>query len=783
MAYDVTDRIQAEEALQQTDARYQSLFNSMSEGFALHDILYDESGQPADYRIVDVNLAFERLTGILRTTVIGRTLSEALPVDSQDWIRRFSPVAMTGESKHLELFSKSLEKHFGVIAYRTNENQLATVFTDISEQKSADSVRNWLSSFPELSPLPIFEINLENHISYQNPICQELFPDLIEQGSSHPLMSNVAGFKESFRVGGPDQAVFEVLVGNSWYKQTVLYVSDNQRLRIYSVDITDRVEAEAALRALNAQLEEAVYLRTQELQVANKKLKVDVRRRIEVEKALKNEQQRFYEVLEILPMYLVLLTPDYHIAFANRYFREHFGDPQDRLCYECLFKHKAPCENCESFKVFEVKGPHQWHWRGPNKRHYDVHDFPFKDSDGSSLILEMGIDVTEKVQAQDRLSALNAYNRSLIEASLDTLVTITTDGKIGDVNIATEVITGYNRDELIGTDFHNYFTDPDKARAGYQQVFDIGTVHDYELEIQHKNGFITPVAYNASLYRNAEGDVAGVFAGARDLTRLKESEKQLLRLNMALEEAMEKERIMHNELVQAEKFTAMGRMLASITHELNNPLQTIKNCLYLIQGDIPSKSQTAEFLTMASSETERISNLVAQLREIYRPHQEAQFESISLMTILEEVHSLLNVQLKQDHVRWIQEFSINQDMSKLSIMAAADQIKQVFINICVNAVEAMQPSGGALKVDLVLEEENPLEIGVKFHDSGPGISLGDQGKIFEPFFTTKSNGVGLGLAICYDIVKRHNGRIEISSKIGDGATFIVWLPLANGKDN
>ena len=466
VAYDVTERIQAEEALQQTDARYQSLFNSMSEGFALHEILYDESGQPADYRIVDVNLAFERLTGILRTTVIGRTLSEALPVDSQDWIRKFSPVAMTGESKHLELFSKSLEKHFGVIAYRPNENQLATVFTDISEQKSADSVRNWLSSFPELSPLPIFEIDLENHISYQNPICQELFPDLIAQGSSHPLMSNVAGFKESFRVGGPDQAVFEVLVGNAWYKQTVLYVSDNQRLRIYSVDITDRVEAEAALRALNAQLEEAVYLRTQELQVANKKLKVDVRRRIEVEKALKNEQQRFYEVLEILPMYLVLLTPDYHIAFANRYFREHFGDPQDRLCYECLFKHKAPCENCESFKVFEVKGPHQWHWRGPNKRHYDVHDFPFKDSDGSSLILEMGIDVTEKVQAQERLSALNAYNRSLIEASLDTLVTITTDGKIGDVNVATEVITGYNRDELIGTDFHNYFTDPEKARAG-----------------------------------------------------------------------------------------------------------------------------------------------------------------------------------------------------------------------------------------------------------------------------------------------------------------------------
>ncbi len=241
---------------------------------------------------------------------------------------------------------------------------------------------------------------------------------------------------------------------------------------------------------------------------------------------------------------------------------------------------------------------------------------------------------------------------------------------------------------------------------------------------------------------------------------------------------MEKERIMHNELVQAEKFTAMGRMLASITHELNNPLQTIKNCLYLIQGDIPSKSQAIEFLNMASSETERISNLVAQLREIYRPHQEEKVELLLLTPIIEEVHSLLKAQLQHEHVTWIQKSPVGDDVSELRIRASADQIKQVFINICMNAIEAMQPSGGELRVDLVLVEDNPHEIGVKFQDLGQGIALDDQVKLFEPFYTTKSNGVGLGLAICYDIVKRHNGRIEITSKIGDGATFIVWLPLS-----
>ena len=181
---------------------------------------------------------------------------------------------------------------------------------------------------------------------------------------------------------------------------------------------------------------------------------------------------------------------------------------------------------------------------------------------------------------------------------------------------------------------------------------------------------------------------------------------------------------------------------------------------------------------MASSETERISNLVAQLREIYRPHQEEKVELLLLTPIIEEVHSLLKAQLQHEHVTWIQKSPVGDDVSELRIRASADQIKQVFINICMNAIEAMQPSGGELRVDLVLVEDNPHEIGVKFQDSGQGIALDDQVKLFEPFYTTKSNGVGLGLAICYDIVKRHNGRIEITSKIGDGATFIVWLPLS-----
>ena len=136
-------------------------------------------------------------------------------------------------------------------------------------------------------------------------------------------------------------------------------------------------------------------------------------------------------------------------------------------------------------------------------------------------------EITERKQAEEALRLANAYNRSLIEASLDPLVTIGPDGKITDVNAATEKITGHSREELIGTDFMDYFSEPDKAEAGYQKVFQDGFVHDYALEIRDKDGYLTPVLYNASIYRDEAGQVIGVFAAARDITERKRAEEEI----------------------------------------------------------------------------------------------------------------------------------------------------------------------------------------------------------------------------------------------------------------
>ncbi len=127
---------------------------------------------------------------------------------------------------------------------------------------------------------------------------------------------------------------------------------------------------------------------------------------------------------------------------------------------------------------------------------------------------------------QAELRVASSYNRSLIEASLDPLVTIDAGGKITDVNAATEKVSGYGREELIGTDFSDYFTEPEKARGGYQQVFRENSVRDYPLEIKGRDGHITPVLYNASVFRDEQGKVVGVFAAARDITERKLAEAE-----------------------------------------------------------------------------------------------------------------------------------------------------------------------------------------------------------------------------------------------------------------
>ena len=201
-------------------------------------------------------------------------------------------------------------------------------------------------------------------------------------------------------------------------------------------EVAQRKQAEAASRHANEQLREhaarlqnqAEELQTQAeesttanlaLQAARDELEVRVQERTaELQKAkelVEAERQRFQDVLDQLPAYLVLLSPDYRVPFANRFFEERFGKSEGRRCYEYLFNRTEPCENCETYKVLKTNTPHHWEWTGPDGRNYDIHDFPFTDVDGSPLIMEVGLDITDRKQAEAELAKHREHLEELVQ--------------------------------------------------------------------------------------------------------------------------------------------------------------------------------------------------------------------------------------------------------------------------------------------------------------------------------------------------------------------------------
>ena len=266
--------------------------------------------------------------------------------------------------------------------------------------------------------------------------------------------------------------------------------------------------------------------------------------RRQAEKKLSEALQLLETIFEHTHMMVAYLDPRFNFIRVNRAYAE--ADERDLSFYpgKNHFDLYPNVENQRIFedvvrtgepyiafaRAFEYAEHPEW---GVSYWDWSLVPIPAKEGKVAGLILTL-LNVTEREEAEKKLRQAGAYNRSLIESSLDPLVTIDATGKITDLNAATEFVTGYPRSGLVGTDFSNYFTEPEKAREGYQQAFREGQVRDYSLEIRHKDGPITSVLYNASTYRDESGEVVGVFAAARDVTERKAAEEALRRSNRAL---------------------------------------------------------------------------------------------------------------------------------------------------------------------------------------------------------------------------------------------------------
>jgi PAS domain S-box-containing protein len=365
----------------------------------------------------------------------------------------------------------------------------------------------------------------------------------------------------------------------------------------------------------------------------------------------------------------------------------------------------------------------------------------------------------DRAAAYESTLAASLYVRSLIEASLDPLVTISREGKITDVNLATESVTGVAREKLIGSDFCEYFTEPKKARAGYQQVFAKGTVRDYPLAIRHASGRRTEVLYNATVFCNQDGEVEGVFAAARDVTKQQQAESEARRYMQELERSN----------AELQDFASIA------SHDLQEPLRKVLAFGEHLKEHSGDKLDELgrDYLARMENAAQRMSVLIEALLQYSRVATRAQpLQPVDMLAIVFGVVADMEERITKSHAQV--EF-----VALPKVMGDATQVRQVLQNLVANALKFQRP-GTTPQVEIEGKVNVKGWCEIRVRDNGIGFEEKYLERIFRPFQRlhghSEYEGSGMGLAICRKVVARHGGTLTAHSRPGEGSTFVVTLP-------
>lgn len=413
-------------------------------------------------------------------------------------------------------------------------------------------------------------------------------------------------------------------------------------------------------------------------------------------------------------------------------------------------------------------------------------------------------------QEKDNLSKMSAYNRCLIESSLDPFVTIGQDGKITDINKATETITGLNRDQLIGKDFREFFTDSKKAFEGYKKVFKDGFVRDYELDIKHANGTFTPVLYNATIYHDENNEMIGVFAAARDISEQKKAQQELLKLNNELNEKSnvllrlnyqlesQKKALyeqstelteQNRELeIQKEQLNEVNKLKTSFLSNMSHELRTPLNSVIALSGVLSRKLETQisdeefSYLEIIQKNGKHLLTLINDILDISRiesGREEFVISTFDLCASINEVADMIRPQLME------KDLSLELAGGDCNIIMKSDnkKLKHIIQNIIGNAVKFTEEG----KITISVKRMN-RHVHILIQDTGIGIRKEDFEHIFDEFkqadsgTARKYGGTGLGLAIAKKYAELLGGSIEVESEVGMGSLFTIKLPIETTLD-
>ncbi|MGG7618250.1 ATP-binding protein [Bacillus coreaensis] len=327
------------------------------------------------------------------------------------------------------------------------------------------------------------------------------------------------------------------------------------------------------------------------------------------------------------------------------------------------------------------------------------------------------------------------------------------------LNPAWETVTGYSPLESIGRSllFYVYHEDQEWMNQRAIETIKHSTqIVQEEVRLRKKDGGFVWIEVNSKFNFNDKGKLISTVGTLTDITEWKLSELKLLQLNEDL-------------AIHSDKLSVVANMSAAIAHEVRNPLTSISGFIQLLKEQ---RHLQKEYIDVIFSEIERIELVLSEMLLLSKP-QVVNLKKFDIIKTLDYVIALISTKANMSSI----EIKLKKDDKPIWVYGEENQIKQVFINIIKNAIEAMQ-NGGKVHVSLVNDCQF---VSIYFSDTGCGISKDTLEKIGQPFYTTKEKGTGLGLTTCFKIIENHKGKIHISSQVGIGTTFEVILPLTEAE--
>jgi PAS domain S-box-containing protein len=385
-----------------------------------------------------------------------------------------------------------------------------------------------------------------------------------------------------------------------------------------------------------------------------------------------------------------------------------------------------------------------------------------RDENGEVVGYEgINIDISDRKRMERELKEANDFLMNLIDSSVDGIIATNMRGDILLFNKGAENLLGYQSEEVVGEMNIRSIYPPGVAKEVMEKLRSpdfggVGKLASFPIFHRRKDGEMIEGDLSASLIYDEKGNEIASVGIFKDLRERLKMERELREIQQAL--------------LQSEKLAAMGRLTSQIAHELNNPIYGIMNTLELLKTEIPPESKRRRILELSLSEIQRLSEMLRNMLSFSKPEEEVR-KRINLNELLEGILLMMERQMRESNIRVEVDF----DHQISGVMASTNQMRQVMLNMFKNAKEAM-PNGGTLTVRTTREDQ---KVSVHIQDTGVGIPEEIRNKIFEAFFTTKQKvkGVGLGLSVCYGIIRDHGGEIRVESEEGKGTTFIISLPI------